>query len=581
MDQIYLEIDQPGTIVSFHLNSEILHGKIKAKETVEVNFRHIFKRLVGRKKATQLTVKPMEGSPQKQASGDIAPESSRSMFKSSNTFDSIIDKLERKYYHAAQVDDFEESSMTSDGTDSVSSRLHTPDATQQLSKSKKRKISADDYDYSDPFIDDHEEVQEYEGAIAAKRKKAQKSGYYVSSGEGESSAVLTNEVVFRATGTNETASSNKEKSKQSVGVVMNAVISKDKESKGSKDRGTTASSMESKGKVPTKNKNTVKAAAIVEQSATVTVSIPLTIVEAPTESPAEELKGKMDVVPSLPPDPDTTSNHLDSGEIGTDATKSDGKRHRTVAPKCSWVPHEDVVSMLEAFKAEVERFNPSTLKKASPYPSALEQSLLNLHAEVLKYHDQKELNKTIGFHEYIGACFGPYFPAGRIKIIISRLHAKDNSNKRKAFLMSLVETFKTELKAAIIVCPEDKKVQKKEMKTAKDKKESGIVEGVEEMDVDVIDGQARKVQDQVVDRPSIESTNTAAKDNAGSQISSNETVAFVWFCKWTLALRQRLVELLDLTAQWTKAENEYRSKLVVADKKEMTPDEVYLIDIKI
>lgn len=272
-----------------------------------------------------------------------------------------------------------------------------------------------------------------------------------------------------------------------------------------------------------------------------------------------------DTTASVPVGDKADSVPLEGGK--TDTTGTESKKIRVVVPKPSWIPHEEAVAALQLFKMEVDKFGPSSLKKGSPFPNFLESVLLELVATVSKFHEPKELNKTVGFYESISSCLGTHFPAGRVKSIIARLQARRHCRGLETQLHELLEKFKEDLKSAIIVCPADKKIQRKEQK-GKDKKNATV--GDDEMDV-------------VEPSPSPIATEAPVEISAveiNSQQHSIPTVAvpveeiiYVWYCKWTLSLRQRLVELLDFCSIWTKAENEYRNKLILADKKEMSPNE--------
>lgn len=99
MDDFTLQFDRPGFGVSFILNPKVLATKIANEETIELNIRQLFRRLTGRKKTIHLSTINSQGSPNpknQNISSDV-PEQPRSLFRSSNTFDSIIDKLERNF----------------------------------------------------------------------------------------------------------------------------------------------------------------------------------------------------------------------------------------------------------------------------------------------------------------------------------------------------------------------------------------------------------------------------------------------------------------------------------------------------
>lgn len=559
MDDFRLLKDQPGVVVAFNISPDVLLSKCAGEESLEVNFRHLFRRLTGRKKSLNTgPVSVIHGSPVPKSKTNEAVDSGKSMFRSSNTFDSIIDKLERKYYHTTHIDESEGDSMVSDGTDSVSSQLHTPDIEASEKKSKKRKFATDDYDYSDPFIDDTEEVQEYEGVIAAKRSKAQKKGYYVSSGE----VVPTEstEIVFKPTNPAVLPTKNKTKPPQN----KSASMQKEKDEEAQKDK-SAQKAVKNTSTVNAKNGSVsvrkvvvegVNGGAPIPESATVEM-----VIDSPRSLPTPAVN--LDQGPPNSQSNDTPQN--DHRETAVDTT-TEAKKARNIVPKAAWVPNSQSVSAMEIFKADVNKFDISSLKKTSPYPSVLEQPLLDLHKEILAHNDAKELNRTTGYYEFISSCLGSHFPVGRIKTNIARLQAKANCSGMKAHLQGLYQSFCRDLSSAIIPCPEDKKFLK-----PKDKKEVSTSVVGEELDASA---EQMLVQQQEPSEEKEPEASAPTSDGPSPVVVGAEAIEFVWYCKWNLQLRQRLVELLDFCVQWANAENDYRGKLVLADKKDMSPDQV-------
>lgn len=570
MEDFQLLTDQPGYLVSFGLDHSALIKKSSCEETLEINFRHLYKRLTGRKKSSHNSIVVSSPSANiSKATGVCHSDAPRPLFKSSNTFDSIIEKLERKYYHTSSIDDGEGDSMTSDGTDSVSSQMHTPDIDRGEKNSKKRKFQSDDYDYSDPFIDDTEELQEYEGAIAAKRNKALKKGYYVSSGDAGLNEHVEDTLKHTITSQLLPAAASSSTTKEKPKVTHSSSI---------KDKDTTTK--ESKDKSHIKDRGTLKSKASIAKSASllsmedkVSAESSHTIVlqprndamdvdEARVHEASDLIKEKTDSIDSV---------IQQQGDLPLDTTtvdvenSADMKKSRPPISKPTWKPHSTLEIAMATFKASVETFGPSTLKKSSPFPNTLEQPLMNLHTAVLEFHDVKELNKSTGYYEFISGCMGSHFPVGRIKTNIARLVAKSTSSQMRFRLDERISEYLTALKAAIIPCPEEKKIQKRDGKLKDGTKESGMISG-EDIDRSEVLEPDRIVAEQY--------EATEEKSDSQQIVACHELPVFVWYCKWTLLLRQRLVELLDITSEWAKSENEYRMKLVLADKKEMIPEEV-------
>lgn len=565
MDEFRLLKDQPGVVVAFNISPDVLLSKCDGEESLEVNFRHLFRRLTGRKKSLNTgPVSIIPGSPVPKSKANEAADSGKSMFRSSNTFDSIIDKLERKYYHTTHIDESEGDSMVSDGTDSVSSQLHTPDMEASEKKSKKRKFATDDYDYSDPFIDDTEEVQEYEGVIAAKRSKAQKKGYYVSSGEVV--ATETSEIVFKPNTSAVLPTKNKTKPPQS----KSTTIQKEKDEDAQKDKSApkavknTSAVNAKSGSITTKKVivEGVNGGATIPESATVEM-----VIDSPRSAPMPATNLDQGSSNSQSNDALQTEDR----EAAIDTT-TEAKKVRNVVPKAVWAPNPQSISAMDNFKNEVSKFDISSLKKTSPYPTVLELPLLELHKEILVHNDPKELNRTTGYYEFISSCLGSHFPVGRIKTNIARLQAKANCGGMKAQLLGMYQSFCRDLSSAIIPCPEDKKFLK-----PKDKKEAST--SASAATGEEPDSSAEQMLSQLQE-PSEEKEPEVlvpTSDGTSPVVAGPETIEFVWYCKWNLHIRQRLVELLDFCVQWANAENDYRGKLVLADKKDMSPDQVRLL----
>eukprot|EP01033_Poteriospumella_lacustris_P000933 gene933-671_t len=284
------------------------------------------------------------------------------------------------------------------------------------------------------------------------------------------------------------------------------------------------------------------------------------IIDSPRSVPTPA--ANLDQGPSSSQPKDTLQNE-DRETAGDTATEA--KKVRNIVPKAAWVPNSQSVSVMEIFKNEVSKFDISSLKKTSPYPTVLEQPLLDLHKEILAHNDPKELNRTTGYYEFISSCLGSHFPVGRIKTNIARLQAKANCSGMKAHLLGLYQSFCRDLSTAIIPCPEDKKFLK-----PKDKKEVSTSVAGEEPDASA---EQMLVQQQEPSEEKEPEASAPTSDGPSPAVVGAETIEFVWYCKWNLQLRQRLVELLDFCVQWANAENDYRGKLVLADKKDMSPDQ--------
>ena len=59
-----------------------------------------------------------------------------------------------------------------------------------------------------------------------------------------------------------------------------------------------------------------------------------------------------------------------------------------------------------------------------------------------------------------------------------------------------------------------------------------------------------------------------------------EPVRYEWVCRWTVTLRALLLSIEDTVKLWVEAENMYRSKLGVVEKKDMKKEQYYHLNEK-
>lgn len=545
----------PGTVVSFRMAPEGVADKLRKNETLEINFRHLYKRMTGRKKSTSLATPILHGSPQPSRMGSSLGAANAGLLKSSNRFDSIIDKLERKYYHAVDVKggDGDSEMDTSDAGDSHSSfsQMASPaindggdeeDGNSKRKKGKRKLPVVDVYDYSDPFIDDSEEVLEYEGLLAVKDKRAKKGGYFVSSGDVD--VVESIEVSFPQTSSSSApklSSSSKATSKIGGSALPSPVGAPT-----TVQTKPTAAQLKAKAGALKANPAKPAIAAATSSSAVATQVAPTVSAPVANSIQVSDTNGSNG-------GSDSALNAVEKAAI-----ESAKKPKAPPAPKPAWQPSEPAKAAMERFKELAEQNVVKT--KSAAFPVSLEIPLLDLDAVVLAHHPAKELNKSTGYYEFIQTCLGSNFPVGRIRSTLTRLQARASSQKVKTRLDQLVSAFISELNESVVTCPADKRMPPSKSDANIDNVQSSQPSSV----VERMEGASDEM--------------AVVVDNVDASVCNDDvqtpSVIYDWYCKWTIPLRQKLVNIVDLVGEWVLTENEYRNRLTIVDKKEMRENEV-------
>lgn len=424
MDHFVLEKDAPGSVVSFQIPSEAVADKLNRGETIAINYRHLYKRLTGRKRsAIALAASSLAGNDKTSLSlTSSAAAGSRHMMRSSNTFENVIDKLERKYYVSAPIDEGDSNSSgtrsTATGTPNSNAAI-TPAAAEtenalphnseegcnndgEVRLKRKKKAVNDAYDYSDPFLDDSEAVQEYEGRLMAKRRKSgHKIQYMVSAGNVEGAEEEEVE--------DDDDEDDQVEMDQSPTTAAAAIVQAIKQPKKS------ASSSSN------------NAAAVASSSSAIAVSA-----SASSAGAAAGLSSS-----------------------SSTAAAAAAKPKQPPAPKPLWSPNPTVLTAMQQFKDVSATVG--NLSKNAGMPVSLEGPLLHLDTVVMRHFTAKELAKVSGYYEFVQSCLGgAQFPIGRVKSTLTRLYARETARKAYEKLSGLIEVFKAEIAVNIRPCPEEK-----------------------------------------------------------------------------------------------------------------------------
>lgn len=563
-DHFQLERDIPGVFVSFKVPSNVIQKSFEKQETVEVNYKRLFRRLTGRKKSSTIDIK------QTTSNNDPGPTTSsdplsnvKTNHSSSNRFDTLIDRLERKYLALSNVQSSVEMVLGSEGEDSMSSsqvstsNQSSPDVQEKTVggdlKRKKKKAVIQDYDYSDPFIDDSEVVNELEEALTTKKLKTKHDGFFVSSGELEvvkvkkvaktplniSSASTT---LFQTPAPSSSSSSTTAvNNPTTISTQVSSVISSD---------------------IPKSTK--------VSKTNKVSISTDIT---TPTNTATH----------STPVTPTTALSQAMSTSMEEEDPSSSSKPKKEKVEKPAWTPHPDVTIALEKFKDLLTETYSTTWTKHLTFPPALDQPLLQLDAVVKQHHDEKELARTSGYYEALQSYIGRGYTASKIKTMIQRLQIKEKAKAAKIRLDQSIATLQEQLKASIIDCPPEKQPANKKPRKPKD---SAIATNPPETAMEV-----SEALNESTDAPNVsvisETPEMAQgeKDDEGNnnKISNGgeekkNLVEYKFYCPWNISLRQQLLQIEVLVEEWVNHENSYREKLFAADRKYMHSSEVMEIN---
>jgi hypothetical protein len=605
-DLFQLEKDVPNVYVSFHVSPAEIQKALQKNETIEVNYKRLYRRLTGRKRTLTNELKVVHQTPIPNAPSAMDER------KSSNRFDTFIDKLERKYIALSNIQSSADGVMGSEGEDSASnlsasSAQTSPESKNVIIKSKSSKKKANpvqDYDYEDPFIDDSEVVNELEEAISRKKLKTKHDGFFVSSGDLE--VVKVKKVVVpkptqpQAQPTSQTEVTNAtvpkedepiEKAPKAVKPSKESSKSKDgeektpKQPKAPKDPSQTSNKSASEPK-PAKsakvtqesNQNksvpsSEKAPPILKAATAVSLanipSIPSVVVSPPPSIPASQTTTSVmeeDYFHASPHHPDAQPQPSTTGEP---------KKEKP--PKPAWQPNNEVIQALEKFKLFVEQ-NDAKPRKNHLFPTILEEPLVQLDSFVKQFHSQEELNKTSGYYEEVMSVLGKSsFSPSKIRTLVLRIEDQRKANKLFTKLFDeFIPTLTNEIKAAIVPCPAEKQPANK-------KPRKSVGSGGDGSNIPLGSPVAASLNPATItennnlgnDAPEEEQQQqTADNMELSQQGPSKPTIEYVWFIQWSIPMKQKLIELENLVNEWVAAENLAREKIPAADRKLMKVSEV-------
>jgi hypothetical protein len=613
MDDFQVEKDIPGVITSFSLPSMRLSNLFADGDVLDINYRRMYKRLTGRKK-TISSYRLSQISTEESELPDIGDSAA---FKPAKRYESIIDKLERKYYtlpNAHLIDDDNSNSNFSDGDDSRGSNIGDSPAQSTLNSKKRKKFAIDEYDYSDPFLDDSEAVVELEDAIKRKLLKTKNDGFFISSGKLEvvpsSNLKLSRKndyAKFKAASSSSTA---------------NSTLKEDEEDDDVND----SSEVRKSNDTAVKKKSKKRKAAEESSSNPDTSAIEVTF---ETTKPAKNNK---------------TSSSKEEDKSGTHEKK---KKEKTITEKAVWNPHSDVVIAIQIFTTAVEAVigvaagsavvtecvdtalsstalgvNDSTTnymgieedteliaqepaaqvttsatdnspapaatttisaanKKRTQWPKELEIPLLTLDSIVHTHHSAKELSKVTGYYELYQNLLGPHFTQGRMKTLMTKLSSREKAKEYKAKIEPFIGSLMSDLAKQITDCPAYRQPGNRANKKASKGNENDQLplSAPDEAETNEVPQSSARVES---------TTNPASEQPVNSEQAiepgtitaadtSSTAIVYKWYCKWTINLRTRILELEDLVEEFVTAENAYREKLTANEKREINDEEVRII----
>jgi hypothetical protein len=546
-DSFQLERDIPGIFVSFHVPSSEIQKSIEKNETIEINYKRLFRRFTGRKRSSVVDIRPASTS----NSTDVAALENKLSTKPSNRYETLIDRLERKYYNLSNVQSSVDGMYVgSEGEDSMSSTFSSnqasPDKAEEEEnegnkKRKKSKAIIQDYDYNDPFIDDTDVANEIDQVISTKKLKTKHDGFFVSSGELEVVKVP----------------------------LIKKVVSKPVIQTGIPSAMTSTSSN-------TTNPLTHQKSSNLSVNTTALPSNTSLNMQSPSSS---QIHSQLSTSDNSLKSPSQMGQYFleETVELATKKEKIE---------KPAWEPKPEVLAALEVFKGKVEESG-IRLSKKSDFPSNLEDPLLELDLVVRQYHSPIEIGKTTGYYETIQSYVGKGYSASKFKTIIIRTQFKKLAKLSKDKLQLLIHKLQNDLRANIIECPIDKQPANK-------KKRSSSTSGVINLD------QPEGSNSHLSTQPELGNSNTTEASTSHpvdvsmdvsdmllnvshhQEKETNESkplIEYKWYCRWNIPLRQQLLEIENVTNEWVVNENSYRDKLFSADKKAMLASEVILLSV--
>eukprot|EP01039_Chlorochromonas_danica_P007287 gene7287-8064_t len=596
MESAQLIVDHPHKLVIIDIPQDEVDQCLSEGECLNINYKTLFHQLTHRKRKHE-GMKKMESvllplSPGQAARGGLSDIGTRS----SNLYNSVIDQLERKYctpFGGAEViEDGEEAlsdhgspapstpklptansngngtthdTGTATGTGTVYNSSHTqsPPSSKRL---RRKKVFADDYDYSDMFIDDSEAVVQYEKMLQGKSTKTKVDGFFISSGDLEVEPLPKKARIKPIKVARSSDSHEKKKVSSdmlvSEGEVAPAVVVVDKDNPSDNNNNNSSEKVKSKDKDSVTKKQ-------------------------------DKDKGKDKEV-----------------EEGVGGVGVDNKlmKEKEKVEKPLWKPAPEVLIALKEFQKAVETCR-NRIRKRRPLPSELHSALLHYEKVVNQHHSARQISQTSGFYESIQTAVGVEVSALKIRTILNRLHLRDKSNESRTRVDKLINRIQNDLKANIKSCPLSKqpayKLARKSLggggsSNKSDSKEVGK-DGLIEVEgsTTVMDSEA------AANRMEAEADTPAATAPIASELANyseeaiywnpetesteaNNTAAataaglpnYSWYCRWSVPLRQQLVHLEDSVTQWVLMENTYRGKLTNIDKEDMEEVEYAKLTIK-
>jgi hypothetical protein len=610
-DLFQLEQDVPNVYVSFHVSPVEIQKALQKNETIEVNYKRLYRRLTGRKRTLTNELKVVHQTPIPNAPSAMDER------KSSNRFDTFIDKLERKYIALSNIQSSADGVMGSEGEDSASnlsasSAQTSPESKNAIIKSKSSKKKANpvqDYDYEDPFIDDSEVVNELEEAISRKKLKTKHDGFFVSSGDLEvvkvKKVVVPKPTQLQAQPTSQTEVTNAtapkedelmEKTPKAVKPSKESSKSKDgeektpKQPKAPKDPSQTSNKSTSEPKpaksakvAPETNQNksssapsSEKVPLILKAASAVALatipSIPSVVVSPPPSIPASQT-----TTSAMEEEYFHASPHHPDGQPQPSITTTTGEPKKEKPPKPAWQPNNEVIQVLEKFKVFVEQ-NDAKPRKNHLFPTILEEPLVQLDSFVKQFHSQEELNKTSGYYEELMSVLGKSsFSPSKIRTLVLRIEDQRKANKLFTKLFDeALPTLMNEIKAAIIPCPAEKQpANKKPRKSMGGGGDGSNIPSGSPVAASLNPPTVTETNNQANEAPEEEQQQqTADNMELSQQGPSKPTIEYVWFIQWTIPMKQKLIELENLMNEWVAAENLAREKIPAADRKLMKVSEV-------
>jgi hypothetical protein len=288
-----------------------------------------------------------------------------------------------------------------------------------------------------------------------------------------------------------------------------------------------------------------------------------------------------------------------------------------------WQPTADILAALSTLR---ETFGESGLKlsKTSNIPKSLEAPLNAVDRVVVSVFSAGELMRTCGYYEGVQEILGGDVNVGKVRSLLVRLRLKDAADKFRKELDVNILALKAELGASVVPCPETQqpgyRLAKKSLTQSftqsgpGDDAAAGGAGGGEGTEAgsaaepaEAATGSAREAEAEVAPAVVVTGATAAAGAGAGredadlggnnpnasllsTEVSSPGPVAsassaaaaavvvvpmvYQWMVRWTQAQRGKVIALEAQALEWMAAENMYREKLTVFDKKYIDEREV-------